>query len=356
MNFLFVTVINHEALISCLAKGLVKIADALPVVEVTIFLFTTERMKLALAEIYASKSGHDFIAGRTARYALVAHKDETDDDHTPTDQLKRSLTDLQFSQVLTFLSKSPLENPDKAVSDALLLRNWKCQSSKIIYDPFWLRPRFQAWAQSQKSSLILVKGSFGSRQHVKYFPANAIVCAREANDPAIWALKTMDSMSSGISVVELLKYLTHQTLQHGLPPTERSLSLSCARFQNGRTQKEWFDILAASLANLELIYIAVNVEVLDSMPSNTRGGLSILVAFLKLFDELGTRSPKTVVKVVFASYRSHISGHITYEMRDNVIYVGKQKTKTPRANGKTRGFLSARGQMGRGLIINMLRQ
>ena len=46
-------VMNHEALLSCITKGLVQIADTLPGAEVTAVLFPTDPIKFALAEIYA---------------------------------------------------------------------------------------------------------------------------------------------------------------------------------------------------------------------------------------------------------------------------------------------------------------
>ena len=46
-------VVNHEALASCVVKGLTRVADTLASVEVTAVLYPTEHMKLALAETYA---------------------------------------------------------------------------------------------------------------------------------------------------------------------------------------------------------------------------------------------------------------------------------------------------------------
>lgn len=45
--------VNHEALASCVAKSLSRIADTLASVQITAVLYPTEQMKLALAEIYA---------------------------------------------------------------------------------------------------------------------------------------------------------------------------------------------------------------------------------------------------------------------------------------------------------------
>ncbi|KAF4545427.1 uncharacterized protein LTHEOB_5260 [Lasiodiplodia theobromae] len=53
MKFLFVAVVNHENLLSSLAKGLALVGEALPRVELAAVLYPTTRMKQALAELYA---------------------------------------------------------------------------------------------------------------------------------------------------------------------------------------------------------------------------------------------------------------------------------------------------------------
>jgi len=63
IKFLFLAVVNHEALLACVAKALAQIADTLPAVEVAAVLFPTEQMKRALAEIYA----------HTIRFFIRAH-------------------------------------------------------------------------------------------------------------------------------------------------------------------------------------------------------------------------------------------------------------------------------------------
>ncbi|KAI0198306.1 hypothetical protein F4808DRAFT_452086 [Astrocystis sublimbata] len=401
MKFLFVALDNHEALITCIAKGLAEIADNLPVVEVVTILFPTERMKLALAEIYASmirflmraqgwfeenrfmRGLHSITKPKELQYddllanirsstanfrnlAVAAAQAEQRDMHLLLLEMKQMmitnqqinssaqlntnlvLTDLQFSQILTFLSDSPLEDPSNAFTAALYLSNRNRRNPKAMSEPFWLNPKFLAWTRPQTSSLIMVKGSYGSRQTVRDFLTNAVSCIREAHVPIIWALNTADSISNGISIVELLKYLTHQALQQGSLPTERFVALNCARFQTARSESEWFGNLAAGLANLKRIYIAVDLDVLAPELIDVGGELSLLNRFSKLLDDLKTESPKSVVKVVIVSCRSQILSHVTDEDRGRFISVGKPKPKGARAITKTTGTLSLRGQLRRG--------
>lgn len=105
-----------------------------------------------------------------------------------------------------------------------------------------------------------------------------------------------------------------------------------------------------SLASLEQIYIAVDVEVLDQELSNAGGEPYLPDAFLKLLNELREKSPETVVEVVLVSYRSEILSHVTDKNRGKIISASKPKPKRPRATGKTMGSLSMKGQIGRGLL------
>ncbi|KAH6608064.1 hypothetical protein Trco_004377, partial [Trichoderma cornu-damae] len=53
MKFVFVTFLNHEATASALAKGLSQVASVLPRTELSLVLYPTERMKRAIAQLYA---------------------------------------------------------------------------------------------------------------------------------------------------------------------------------------------------------------------------------------------------------------------------------------------------------------
>ncbi|KAK5998540.1 hypothetical protein PT974_00920 [Cladobotryum mycophilum] len=53
MKFVFVTFLNHEATVSALAKGLCQVASVLPRAELSLVLYPTERMKRAVAQLYA---------------------------------------------------------------------------------------------------------------------------------------------------------------------------------------------------------------------------------------------------------------------------------------------------------------
>ena len=195
----------------------------------------------------------------------------------------------------------------------------------MISDPFWLTSKFQAWNSATCSSLVMIKGSFGSQTNVKDFLADSIMCIRQSNVPVIWALKTLDSTDFRMSLVDLLKYLTYQALKLQHMPTESSLSLNCARFQSARDENEWFNLLAASLASLKQIYIIMDLELLSSELATTTDNFSLPVAFSELFNQLGKRSPDTVAKVMLVSYGSSVLNMADEKHQRSLILVNRRR-------------------------------
>jgi len=187
---------------------------------------------------------------------------------------------------------------------------------------------------------------------------NAIEEIRRAKVTALWALKTMGSTSgstatnSSISTVDLLKYLTSQALRFGPPPTERTLSLSCARFQSARTEKEWVDLLAASLSGLKQVFIVVDIELLSpDLALQADSTFTLPESFGELFAQLNQRCPDLVVKVILASYGSPLLCALSEAGRKDLLLAGKAKGKPQRAapsRGAARSLRGSRLGLGRG--------
>ncbi|KAF2267733.1 hypothetical protein CC78DRAFT_456466 [Lojkania enalia] len=75
MKFLFVAVLNHENAITCLAKGMTRIADVLPRMELATQLYPTRRIMDAAEELYAYIiqffiRAHDWYREGTFRHIL----------------------------------------------------------------------------------------------------------------------------------------------------------------------------------------------------------------------------------------------------------------------------------------------
>ncbi len=287
-----------------------------------------------------------------------------------------ALTDLQFSSILSSLINLPLDDPDKTLQQATFLRNRATLHHKTACDPFWLHPRFQAWSESPSSNLIMVQGTFAGRSAMRASLVDAIAAIRQANATALWALKTSNSAAAAlnseasISSVELLKYLTAQALRFTGPPsttttTERTLALSCARFQTARDEREWIGLLAGSLAGLgsRQVFIVVDVELLGreavacvTQDSGNRGNSSNSNRFMlpeslrELFAQLEARASGVVVKVLLASYGSPLFGAAGEACRKDVVLAGRPRPQRLGGAGRAaRGALGVgRGQLRRG--------
>jgi len=264
-----------------------------------------------------------------------------------------ALTDLQFSSILTSLANLPLQDPDKCLQQAIFLRNRTARTRRgPCLEPFWLHPRFQAWAQSPSSALIMVQGTFAGQAAMKDCLVNIIEQIRLANATALWALKTSSpSASPSLTTVELLKYLTSQALRQGPPPTERSLTLSYARFQSARDECEWIALLAASLANLGHVFLVVDIELLVPETCASPGGFTLPLSIAELFLRLGRSSSSTVVKVMLVSYGSPLFGAISDAgTKKQLLLAGKRKPQRPVGKAPSgRNARFGRGRLRRGL-------
>ncbi|KAH6623159.1 hypothetical protein F5144DRAFT_595385 [Chaetomium tenue] len=293
-----------------------------------------------------------------------------------------TLTDLQFSSILNSLTNLPLGDPDKVLQQATFLRSRAALHRKATHDAFWLHPRFQTWSESSSSNLIMVQGTFAGRSTMRaclidrildrfVTLIDAIDAIRQANATTLWALKTSDTAAvaphsgASISSVELLKYLTAQALRLGGPPsttTERTLALSCARFQTARGEREWIHLLAGSLANMgsRHVFIVVDVELLGReaaagiTQSNENHGSSsdrfTLPESLKgLFAQLEARAPGVVVKVLLVSYGSPLFRATGEVCQKDVLLAGRPRPQRSRVAGRAaHGALGIRrGQLRR---------
>jgi hypothetical protein len=245
-----------------------------------------------------------------------------------------ALTDIQFSQILNMLANLPLSDPDKCLQQAMFLRARATRNRQTGCKPFWLRPRFQTWAASDTSNLIMVRGSYAARAAMKDCLVNAIEQIRLSNATAIWALKTQNNEGDSVSLVELIKYLTAQALHFGPPQTERSLSLSCARFQTARGEKEWMDLLARSLVGLKHVFIIVDVELLapEMVSPSPQSKAAVPELFAGLLVRLEKTSPDTKVKVMLASYGSPVFDEVRDAYRQDLIVTSRGRQR-PVGNG-----------------------
>jgi hypothetical protein len=221
------------------------------------------------------------------------------------------LTDLQLSNILDFVASVPIPEPSKSLNWCLsMTRRRQLKQSFAPQEYHWLIPKLQDWSKASSSSLVMVRGGFQFRLDMKDLAAELAECLRNAGVQVIWILKTVDQMAEDpeqLSAVDILKYLTSQILR--LPETkvtEAVMNLACVRIKSAETEDDWLLILGSVLANLNRVYIVLDIEVLN-YDSSSVGADFWPREFVKIFQKLRERDLKTLVKVVLISYGSAVS-------------------------------------------------
>jgi hypothetical protein len=171
--------------------------------------------------------------------------------------------------------------------------------------------QLQLWASDERSTLIIIRGTFISRSISRELAVSIIEATKATETPVVWILNSgireENSVSSfqAPSAVDVLKQLVYQVLQlNHTFLNERSVALNAARYKSATTEDEWFDIHGAAIAGLRRIYIIIDIEVVGPDGGNTRSWPKI---FTDLFEALLARKTMATVKVVLVSYRTQLS-------------------------------------------------
>jgi hypothetical protein len=289
-------------------------------------------------------------------------------------EVRQSLSDIQLVQFLDFLSVAALPDPAKSFQALLFMRNKRRLKPSRNEFPFWLAPRMQSWNRSKLSSLIMINGTHKLRFQIKDFCTNSISVLQNSEIPVIWAMKALEpeeirntgpkettKKGSGykVSTIEILKYLVSQAIRLNKSiHTDAALAPRLKAYLGATTEEEWFRILASILQGIPLLYIIIDVEVLDHSLAELAESFSWPSAFLKIFHELKERDINTVIKVALVSYGSPLfRKHMSNESKEMVMSVGGTRfaralAKRPmrRKGGSKRGgsIASGRETTGRG--------
>lgn len=100
---------------------------------------------------------------------------------------------------------------------------------------------------------MIVKGGFRSRQGLRNFCAEVIGQLRDSQVPVLLAINIpqTEPLLINTSPVDVIKYLIKQALGDKLHShTEKSMSLSCARFQGCLAEEDWFQQFESTLADI----------------------------------------------------------------------------------------------------------
>ncbi|KAI3320670.1 hypothetical protein HD806DRAFT_505830 [Xylariaceae sp. AK1471] len=371
-KFVFMGVINHEALIKELAKAMTRVADVVKHVQTQSLLYPTIEILEHISELYSQIMTFAIRAVEWYQKGKIAHavaaftspfqlkyRDIIDDIYETSrkidrcamtmnyaeirqmhEQLAQSqkalelahierremyrlvaevkgvvsqygqlnhagilntnqrLSEIQFSQILSFISTSPIPRPDLVRQSYVARRNRRQKegSRNITIQSSWISD-IQEWGERKTSTQIFVQGSFRTRHSVRDFAANTIDLVAQAGIPVVWALDPRMELpaENHFNANDVLKYLACQVLQlNNSMLTERHASLNSARFQSAITEEEWLELLTSVLHGMSQIYIIVDMDLVKRAGGVT---LSWVNHFASLEDNLRLRNIHTVVKV-----------------------------------------------------------
>jgi hypothetical protein len=217
------------------------------------------------------------------------------------------LSDLQFSQMMSFVSDSNMPDPTQSFQHGLFMcKRLRSQGKIGIPSSFWHSPNLMKFSTSGHSDLVIIKGIFQLRQAVRNVAVTVTEELRRANVAVLWAVKIEMGKEQNHRPLpkDILKSLVAQALrltQSG--QSEKSMALNCARLHTADSDMEWIGILVSVLAGLnQTVYLALDLEIFRDgllIDSHTTRVLSM---FTSLINELSSRASSTKVKIIFFTY------------------------------------------------------
>jgi len=268
-------------------------------------------------------------------------------------ELRQTLSEIQLSQFIAFLSTPKLLDPTRTLQASLFMRNRRRLKKSNTGPSFWLDPRMKDWNQCTTSSLVMINGTRKTRFHVKDFCADSIKLLRDSHRPVIWALKTIapqestETQEEQVSTIEILKCLIAQAIQANASiHTDSALAPRLHAYLAANTEEDWFNILASVLQGIPLLYIIIDVELLHPSLATLTEDFSWPAAFMSIFSGLEQRNVNTVLKVTLVSYGSPLFRDVmTSEHRSLVVPVGGVGSMKPSTRAAIRrGGASIRGR------------
>ncbi|KUI55397.1 hypothetical protein VP1G_02822 [Cytospora mali] len=264
-------------------------------------------------------------------------------------EFSQRLSEVQLHQFMDHLSVTFLLDPDKAFQASYCMGKRRRLMSSTSCPEFWLEPKMQIWNRCCESSLIIIKGTRKMRFQLRDFCTDSIATLLDTKVPVIWALKTIatqENTRDHVSTIDLLKYMISQAIRvNKAIQTDATLAPHLGSYLGARTEEEWFNVFASVLQGIPLVYIILDVDVLNlSAEEPTKDVWS--TEFLRIFSELQARNSKTVVRVALVDYSSPLLRRsTTTERHDLVVSVGgMRQAKAPTRLPYRRGGASMRGR------------
>jgi hypothetical protein len=211
--------------------------------------------------------------------------------------IRHTLSDIQFTQALTFITSSCPIDHKTHYEQALTTRRRRKFSSQAKCVPFWTSPMLQAWDTAASSSFLRLKATYRDRLNVLDFSTNLIEQLLHSRVAVLWVLKAQQEPPH--TVFHVLKSLILQVLTLDcVPRTDTVLNFHLRNFQTAHSASDYISILGELLERFDRVYVTIDVDAVAFESSEECRELLKTLA-----QTMVTRSAGTVMKVIFVDYR-----------------------------------------------------
>lgn len=169
----------------------------------------------------------------------------------------------------------------------------------------WDDPQITHWAKEARSSFILIQGSFVTLPGIEQAAMQLIEYLEDQKQTVVYMLDALPGEYRGANLPEwgsnaILKQLAVQILRKNPSfRTHRQLMRLFELFSNASTEQDWFQIIAASLETTSIVYVVVNIGVLQSQFDEAKSWPN---SFLQTFESL-QKNLGALLKVILFSPR-----------------------------------------------------
>ncbi|KAK7711697.1 hypothetical protein SLS57_007990 [Botryosphaeria dothidea] len=354
MKILFILVLNHEEMVSELAKAISKIGDVLPRVRLQLLIFRTAWMQEASQLLYADIIGFlmrcvEWYEASPWRHAWKAFRDpyklsfndiveKIDDRACRMDDmantlsqktinemhemlsrvekninayhfvclshfngLGKSIQEVQVAQILECTREISWPNPIESLRFCHSVRQRRTRRSDLEYAH--LLPKFQQWSDSSSSSLVTIADSAPTRFQTKDLATEMVELMEAAKKPAIWALVGRKPMEVNEGrTINLLKQMTNQVIQLNSKRMVGHVSenFNAPRVESARVESDWLEILREGLTGLSEVYFVIDMETLGYSREVIGSEWQEFFGYL---ERLVKSTPDIAIKVAVLSFR-----------------------------------------------------
>ena len=250
------------------------------------------------------------------------------------------LSDLQFSQIMSFLSDVPFADPMQSYRYHHFMRARRTsRNQRLTGDMLWYTPKVQRWLSTGQSAIVILKGNFRSRLAIRDFCIGTVDKLRSADIPVIWALSAASPNSTGQkrTSIDLLKYMTFQAISVNQKlRNEKSMALSCRQCHSASTEKEWFQLFQQVLVgNNSRVYLLLDMGLIDDAFGSPES-FSWLSAFLESFQTISDRGLNMTIKVLLLTYNLDTSSQLPNDLISQFVVPAKNIASGPKKKSVVR--------------------